>query len=239
MLKGATALVAGATGEVGRGAAYALSQAGAFVFLTGRSEEKLKAIQDTLPNKQDSHVISVDYSTTEGAKAFAEKVAALGKKFDVVVSASGPWWPINQIAQQGDIDMLYNAVQANFTTQLFLFKILAPMCKPDGHYLMVNGAAAVDILGTGLTGVTANACLGAAKLMNDECSKSSALPKYTHVLLSSSVGHAQFRGGNTHDPNKYGKVFVAMALDKHASAKDSSGTLMLDDTMYEKLVAML
>ncbi|KAL7578387.1 hypothetical protein ACA910_012787 [Epithemia clementina (nom. ined.)] len=238
LLKGVTALVAGATGEVGRGAAYALSEAGAFVYLAGRSEDKLKAIQDTLPNKADSQVIAVDYSTVEGSKALAGTIDG-GKKLDVVVASSGPWWPIQQIAQQGDLETLSNAIQANFASQIFLYKALAPKCHAKGQYLMVNGAAGLNIVGSGVTGVLANACIGAAKLMYDECSKSpNELPNYTHVLLASSVGHAQFRG-NTHDPNAYGKVFVAMALDKHAASKDKDGTLMLNDDMYAKLTAML
>jgi NAD(P)-dependent dehydrogenase (short-subunit alcohol dehydrogenase family) len=241
-VKGLTAFVTGATGEVGRGVAYALSEAGAFVYLSGRSLDKLQAIQSSLPNKAESEIIAADYSTVEGAKELDDKLRDLDRKLDLVVASSGPWWPINKIAEQGDIDTLYKAVQSSLLAQLFLYKVLAPHCKPaneGGQYLMVNGAAGLNIVGTGLTGVLAHSCIGAAKLMNDECSGNSGKwPNYTHVLLSSSVGHAQFRG-DTHDPNEYGKAFVAMALKKHAEFKDGSGTLLLDDAMFETLVAAL
>lgn len=241
LLKGITALVAGATGEVGGGVAWALSKEGAFVYLAGRSHEKLQRIQDTLPNKDKSKVIAVDYSTTEGAKTLDETVNAMGVKLDFVLASSGPWLPINKIAAQADIDKLYMGTQSNFAAQLFLYKVLTHHCKPEAQFLMLNGAAALNIVATGLTGVMANACLGAAKLMNDECSNNSdTLPNYTHVLLVSSVGHADARGSdNTNDPNEFGKAFVAMALNKHSEFKDKSGTLMLDDAMFEKLSSLL
>jgi NAD(P)-dependent dehydrogenase (short-subunit alcohol dehydrogenase family) len=241
LLKEFTALVTGATGEVGRGVAYALSKEGAFVYLAGRNHEKLQAVQDDLPNKQDSDIIAVDYSTPEGAKALEAKMLTLGHKLDVVVASSGPWWPINRIAEQGDIDTLYQSVQSNFVAQLLAYKVLAPHC--GGQYLMVNGTAALNIVGMGLTGVLAHASAGASQLMHAECSSSHehahTLPTFTHILVASSVGHAPVRGSGTNDPNEYGKAFVAMALDKHAAFKDDTGTLLLDDAMAEKLKAML
>jgi NAD(P)-dependent dehydrogenase (short-subunit alcohol dehydrogenase family) len=240
LLKEFTALVTGATGEVGRGVAYALSKEGAFVYLAGRNHEKLQAVQDSLPNKQDSDIIAVDYSTPDGAKALEAKMLTLGHKLDVVVASSGPWWPINRMAEQGDIDTLYQSVHSNFVAQLLAYKVLAPHC--GGQYLLINGTAAMNIVGAGLTGVLAHASVGAAQLMHAECTSShdaTTLPTFTHVLVSSSVGHAHVRGSGTNDPNEYGRAFVAMALDKHAAFKDDTGTLLLDDAMAEKLKAML
>jgi NAD(P)-dependent dehydrogenase (short-subunit alcohol dehydrogenase family) len=241
-LKGCTALVTGATGEVGRGAAYALSKEGAFVILAGRNLEKLQAIQDGLPHKLDSDIIAVDYSTIIGAKALEAKVQTLGKKLDMVMASSGPWWPVHRIAAQGDIDTLFQAAQANFVAHLLLYKVLAPHCH--GQYLMITGVAGLNIAGAGLTGVLDHACVGASQLMHAECNsrnnETMSLPTFTRVMLSCSVGHVHVRGSGTNDPNEFGRVFVAMALFKHASFKDgASGTLLLDDDVMEKLVAML
>lgn len=226
-LKGMKVLVAGATGEVGRGAAFSLSQAGAIVTVVGRSHEKLSAL--SLPGEK--HIIATDYSTVEGTKELAKAVA--DQTFDVVVASSGPWWPVNELSNV-DPETLKNATAANFLSQMNLFSVLATRCK--GQYLMVNGAAAKGLPSTGLTGVLASACVGASVVMSNECVNSPDLPDYSHVLIDSSVGHAQFRT-ETIDPNEFGRVFVAMALKKHQV--DAEGTILVDDACYERLVSLL
>jgi NAD(P)-dependent dehydrogenase (short-subunit alcohol dehydrogenase family) len=245
VLKGKTALVAGATGEVGRGAAHALSDAGAFVYLAGRSTDKLLAIQRGLPHPDRSSVIGADYSSLDGAKAFRQalegRLSDDGRRLDVVVASSGPWWPVRYLAGPGaDLDTIYNATQANLNSHLFLYNILAPQLEPGtGQYLLINGAAARNIPGMGLTAVTANAVVGAAQLMNAQPAQDGGCPHFTHVLLASSVGHETHRGPTTNDPNEYGRAFVAMALNRHSSDKDGHGTLILDDAMAAKLIAGL
>jgi NAD(P)-dependent dehydrogenase (short-subunit alcohol dehydrogenase family) len=236
-LNGMRVFVAGATGEVGRGAAFALNQQGAFVYLAGRSQEKLRAIQDLLSDKSKSEIVAIDYSTVAGSKELQTRVNAM-PKFDVVVASSGPWWPVARLASDAaSIDILYKAVQSSLSSQMFLYHVLVRRCT--GHYIMINGSAALNIPQVGLTGILAHACMGAALLMNEECNKGDTnFPSYTHVMLSSSVGHTAMRGDTTHDPNEYGKAFVAMALGKHESQRDKDGTLWLDDDLYSKLVAM-
>ena len=245
LLKGQFALVAGATGEVGRGAAYALSAAGAYVYLAGRSSDKLAAIQQTLPHPELSSVIAADYSSLDGAKSFQHLVNETfpNQVLDVVVASSGPWWRGRYLADAGmDLDTLYNATQSNFNTHLFLYNILVPKLRPTtGQYLLVNGAAAKNIVGIGLTALMANAVAGATQLMFAQSQdRNGHFPHhFTHVLLHSSVGHAAVRG-STNDPNEYGKAFVAMALNQHANVTDKdSGTLDLTDSIAAKLIAGL
>jgi NAD(P)-dependent dehydrogenase (short-subunit alcohol dehydrogenase family) len=225
-LAGKQAFVAGATGEVGRGAAYALSAAGAEVYLAGRNAEKLRAIQATLPNK--SHVLPpADYSTVNGAKELKNAVEAL--EFDVVVASAGPWWPINKLSGV-DPETIEDAIKANFQSQVNLFSILGSKTK---NYILVNGSAAQGLPFSGLTGVLANSVLGLAKLLDHEC-KDKNMPRFTHALISASVGHPR---DYTMDPNEFGKAFVAMALAKHQV--DSDGTIVIDNDCFNKLAASL
>jgi NAD(P)-dependent dehydrogenase (short-subunit alcohol dehydrogenase family) len=225
-LVGKLVLVAGATGEVGRGAAYALSAAGAEVYLAGRNIEKLQAIQATLPNK--SHVLPpADYSTVDGANELKNAVAAID--FDVVVASSGPWWPINKLSGV-DPQMIEEAIKANFQSQVNLFSILGSKTK---NYIVVNGSAALGLPFSGLTGVLANSVVGLAKLLDHEC-KDKNMPRFTHAMISASVGHPR---DNTMDPKEFGKAFVAMALEKHQV--DSTGTIVIDDDCFNKLAASL
>ena len=230
LLTGKKVLIAGASGEVGRGAAFALASAGAIVTLAGRSLDKLEAVQKMLPGESHT-VIAVDYSSAEGALQLASQLS--DQKFDVVVSSSGPWWPINKLSD-ADPAVLQKAVSANFQAQLNLYSTLASRCTET--YLMVNGSAALGLPQSGLTGVLANACVGAASVMYAECQADSSLPDFAHVLINSSVGHAQFRQ-ETIDPNEFGQVFVAMVLNKHSV--DDKGTVFIDDGAYKKLASMI
>jgi hypothetical protein len=226
-LNGITALVAGATGEVGRGAAYALSKEGAEVWLLGRNVEKLKTVQSSLPHT--SHVWVADYSTAQGTQELQKLVQ--DKTFDVVVAASGPWWPINHLAKANP-SVIQDAIAANFQSQVNLFSTLAS--KTKRHYIMVNGTAAKAIPNTGFTGVLANAVAGLAQMAFHECQASpTTMPQFTHAQISSSVGHDHVRG-QTHDPNEFGKVFVAMVLNQH-EGKARDGTLLIDDAFYQKI----
>lgn len=231
LLKGITALVAGATGEVGRGAAYALSKEGAEVWLLGRNVEKLKAVQSSLP--QTSHILVADYSTVHGTQELQKLVQ--DDVFDVVIASSGPWWPINHLAKANP-SMIQDAIAANFQSQVNLFSTLAS--KTKRHYIVVNGAAAKAIPNTGFTGVLANAVSGFAQMAFHECQTSSTtMPQFTHALISSSVGHDHVRG-QTHDPNEYGKVFVAMVLNQY-DGKSNDGTLLVDDAFYRKVAGSM
>lgn len=225
-LAGKLAFVAGATGEVGRGAAYALSAAGAEVYLAGRNAEKLQAIQASLPSK--SHVLPpTDYSTVNGANELKNAVEAL--KFDVVVASSGPWWPINKLSGL-DPQTIENAIKANFQSQVNLFSILGSKTK---HYILVNGASAHDLPNSGLAGVLANSVVGLAKLLDHEC-KDKNMPRFTHALISVWIGHPM---PDTMDPNEFGKAFVAMTLEKHQV--DSTGTIVIGKECFNELAASL
>jgi hypothetical protein len=131
------------------------------------------------------------------------------------------------------------AIHGSFAAHMNLFNVLAKshVTPQSGQYLLCNGSAALGLPQMGLTGVLANAVAGASKLMHYECIKNqSAMPIFTEVMISSSVGHGQFRQ-NTNDPKEFGNIFVAMALGLHE--KDAHGHMIVDDAMFEKLVVKL
>lgn len=139
-------LVAGATiGKGGQDAANELSAAGAFVCLAGDSSstDQLKQIQTSLPNNHRSDIIVVD---TNGAKELADMV--LDRLFNVVVmtSSSREWlWPsvIQHHIHNGDIDTLFEAIEANYEEHQLIFSVMAS--KSKGHYFMVDGESIVWI----------------------------------------------------------------------------------------------
>ena len=237
LLSGKNVFVAGATGEVGKGAALAMAKQGANVWIAGRNIDKLMAIKnDALESNPDLMItpIAADYSTVDGAtqldKALTEEHGNV--KFDTAVVSAGPWWPVNDMSKVDDFSVFGKALNANVESHMLLYRVLAPRTK--SHYVVVNGAAARGIAQVGLTGVMAYALEGFAKLAYAECSRDGETkPQFTHAMIQSSVGHAAMRG-KTHNPVEFGRVFVAMALGKHSTDNDS-GLIVVDDAAYENL----
>jgi short-subunit dehydrogenase len=235
LLSGMKAFVAGATGEVGKGAAVALWQQGADVYIAGRNAQKLNDIKSTFMNNDDArvHVMAVDYSTVDGAHELERLVSSQNLTFDVVVSSSGPWWNVGKFHDL-DLNTLDAAMRSNIYAHMHLYRVLVARCKRQ--YICVNGAAAKMLPNTSLTGVCANAVLGWSKVVHAECSADEALPEFTHALIASSVGHGATRG-QTNDSVDFGRLFVAMALGKHTV--DSAGTIEVNDNVYQSLVQKL
>jgi len=86
-LTGKTALVTGATGGIGAAIAQSLHAAGATVTISGRNEEKLKALAAEL--KDRVHVIPADLSTAEGADALVKAAGEAMERVDVLVNNAG------------------------------------------------------------------------------------------------------------------------------------------------------
>lgn len=86
-LTGKTALVTGATGGIGEAMARALHGAGAIVALSGRNEEKLKALAADL--KDRVHVVPADLSSPEGVDKLVEDAAAVMERIDILVNNAG------------------------------------------------------------------------------------------------------------------------------------------------------
>lgn len=86
-LTGKTALVTGATGGIGGEIAKALHDAGATVGISGRNEDKLKALASELGDRV--HVLPADLSTAEGADALVKSAVEAMEKVDILVNNAG------------------------------------------------------------------------------------------------------------------------------------------------------
>ena len=86
-LTGKTALVTGATGGIGGEIAKALHEAGATVGISGRNEDKLKALASELGDRV--HVLPADLSTAEGADALVKSAVEAMEKVDILVNNAG------------------------------------------------------------------------------------------------------------------------------------------------------
>ncbi|MEZ5666218.1 MAG: 3-oxoacyl-ACP reductase FabG [Alphaproteobacteria bacterium] len=90
-LTGRTALVTGASGDIGRAIARALHGQGAGVVLTGRRADALQMLADELGER--THVVVGDLASAEAAQAVANEAEALaaaaGGGIDILVNNAG------------------------------------------------------------------------------------------------------------------------------------------------------
>ena len=86
-LTGKTALVTGATGGIGEAIAKALHAAGATVAISGRNEDKLKALAGEM--KERVHVIVADLSSAAGADKLVEDAVKAMERIDILVNNAG------------------------------------------------------------------------------------------------------------------------------------------------------
>lgn len=87
-LTGKTALVTGATGGIGGAIACALHRQGAEVGLSGRNEEKLKALAGALGGER-VHILPADLSSAEGVDALVAAAAEAMGRIDILVNNAG------------------------------------------------------------------------------------------------------------------------------------------------------
>jgi NAD(P)-dependent dehydrogenase (short-subunit alcohol dehydrogenase family) len=227
-------LITGATGEVGKGVAHAFLQRGATrLFILGRSKDKLETLKrDYLGDDSRVVAIAADYSTEPGVREASEAVSAVlaGEKLHHVVSCSGPWWPVPSLAAM-DPATWRQAFAANVDAHFYTYRYFVGVTAES--FQIVNGSAKDGLPQIGLTGITANAVDGLAKVATFENEGKQGAPRVYNVLLSSSVGHGGQRG-RTNDPAAYGHAFVAVAF-----GKVTEPTFKLDDATASKLIASL
>lgn len=88
LLKGKNVLLTGATGSIGSKTAKLLLSSGANIFITGRNEEKLKAIAAEL-NLDSNTYLAIDISNTEQVQQLKERFFAVYPTIDILVNAAG------------------------------------------------------------------------------------------------------------------------------------------------------
>lgn len=81
------ALITGATSGIGEALAKFLASRGINLILSGRNEEKLKSLQETLGKHVSVQTIQADLSTPEGRRKVGSKIRELGP--DLVINNAG------------------------------------------------------------------------------------------------------------------------------------------------------
>jgi short-subunit dehydrogenase len=160
-VKGKYVLIAGATGGIGSQTAKLLAGSGAHLFLTGRNEEKLKAVAEELrlaPNQ----FFAADLSVPERVQQLGAKFFEVFPQIDVLVNASGIGI-IKPTETLTELDFL-SSLNYNLYAPFLLIKNFLPKMKEAKKGLIINipgvlgktpmaGAAAYSASKYGLVGM--------------------------------------------------------------------------------------
>ena len=135
-LDGKVVVVTGASSGIGAAIAKAMSEAGARVVLTGRDEERLRAVARELGEHQ---VVAADLAEDEApGRIVSEAVGAFGA-LNVVVHSAGIFWPKPFAeAPLTDFDAQF---RVNVRAPYALTQAVLPHLQPDGAVIFISSIA--------------------------------------------------------------------------------------------------
>ena len=201
-------VVIGATGNIGRSAAFAFLQQKDVdkVFIVGREASKLESLKnDYLGGDKRVIAIVADVTSATGADSAAKLVLEQTKSGDHLVSSSGPWWTTPAL-HETPAEKVEEAFQSNIFAHFNVWRSFAKHVRSS--YVIVNGAAKSGLPGTGLTGICANALHGFAVVAQSEAARLNGL-RVHEFLIASRVADGE--GPHAVPTKKFGKFFVSIA----------------------------
>jgi glucose 1-dehydrogenase len=135
-LDGKVAVVTGASSGIGTAIAQAMSDAGAKVVVTGRSEERLRLCAETLG---DHRLVVADLAGDEApARVVAETLDAFGA-LDVLVHSAGIFWP--KPFAEAPLEDFDAQFRINVRAPYALTKAALRHLEPDGSVVFISSIA--------------------------------------------------------------------------------------------------
>ncbi len=136
-LEGKVAIITGATSGMGRDTAYVFAEEGAKVVITGRDEERAKAVVDAIKAKggEASYVIA-DLSDRQSVDQVVDKTLERYGTVDILFNNAG------LLSIKGTMDISIEEwdkiMQVNMTAALMLSQKVAPVMKAKGKGTIIN-----------------------------------------------------------------------------------------------------
>ena len=143
-----TALIVGATGDVGAGIVTVLANEGWQIVAAGRNAEKLQALQAGQPAGQVK-TLTGDVASEESAiKMWDEASACFGSLDVVIVSVNAPSPKPQKLFDWSSPDMA-EQLQSNILTHFVAAKIFIPRLGKESTYIGIGGGMA-DFIAPGV-----------------------------------------------------------------------------------------
>ncbi len=139
-----TALITGATSGIGEATAILLAKNSYNLILTGRREEKLKAVKEKITNETGVEIILLNFDI----RSLAETKAAINdlpdrwKNIDVLINNAGLAVGFNTV-QDGDIDDWERMIDTNVKGLLYITRLVSPLMikRQKGHIVNISSIA--------------------------------------------------------------------------------------------------
>ena len=155
-----TALITGSTKGLGLATANFLANSGINILLTGRSQEKLNEILETLPKKSDRHhAFCVDLTQELQLKTCLRKIAENNLMPDIIIHNVGG--VVEGDGQPLNVDVLRRSMKINLEVALVINEFFLPVMleKHEGRIIHISSDAS-------LTGMAAPGYVAAKAAVN-------------------------------------------------------------------------
>lgn len=136
-LKDKVAIVTGSTSGMGRATAVRFAREGAKVVVTGRNEERAKAVVDQIKSEgHEAIYVIVDTSKIEDMKILFDKTMEAYGTIDILFNNAGAlsMSPLTDVS----IEEWDNIFKVNVTSSLYLTQLVAPVMKEKGKGVIIN-----------------------------------------------------------------------------------------------------
>ncbi len=142
-IKSQTALITGATSGIGKATAKVLAKMGVNLVLTGRREQNLKNLKESLLKNFDINVQTLKFDVTDKNEVLEKLTNLLTKTdIDILINNAGLALGIETI-DQGDIDNWEAMIDTNIKGLLYVSRVIIPHLreKNKGHIVNLGSIA--------------------------------------------------------------------------------------------------
>ncbi len=139
------AVVTGASTGIGKAIAIEFAKQGAFVFLTARTEDRLKVVQQIIgKNVGKAKAVPADLSSVKSTNGLIEKVKKTTNRIDVIVNAAGVWHDQGQVYaasvfESFSQDVIIKTFNVGITAPALIVHDLLPLMPAKAKILNISG----------------------------------------------------------------------------------------------------
>lgn len=136
-LQDKVAIITGGTSGMGRDTAYVFAEEGAKVVITGRNEDRAKAVVEKIEkNGGEALYVIADMTNRDNLQQIVDKTIEKFGTVDILFNNAG----LLSVTPTLDIGLEEwdNALQVNVTSALMLAQMVAPIMKEKGQGVIIN-----------------------------------------------------------------------------------------------------
>jgi meso-butanediol dehydrogenase/(S,S)-butanediol dehydrogenase/diacetyl reductase len=145
------ALITGAGSGIGKGIAKVYSEAGAKLFIAGRREANLKAVQSEIEEAGGTcEYVTGDVSSEEGCRSIVEACIKAYGSLDILVNNAGTGGSgAEDLEGKFDTDDYYHVMKTDFDAVFFMTKYAYPHAAKGGKGAIINLSSIASIVSFG------------------------------------------------------------------------------------------